>query len=146
MTKSITHAEMVSTLVKSGAEILDTLTPAKANLWHLASCVPSEAGELFDAVKKHVIYGKEIDMKNVIEELGDIEFYLEGVRQALHITREETLESNIAKLSKRYENFKYSDKAAQERADKALEVGDKVTFDDGSSLAIVGTVSSVETE
>ena len=44
-----------------------------------------------------------IDRENVIEELGDLEFYMEGVRQNLGITREETLNHNIQKLSKRYE-------------------------------------------
>lgn len=57
-------------------------------------------------------------MENVIEELGDIEFYLEGMRQQLGITREQTLEANISKLSKRYHSGSYSDTQAQERADK----------------------------
>lgn len=65
------------------------------------------------------IYRKELDRENVIEELGDLEFYLEGIRQGLGLTREECLEHNIRKLSKRYEGLKYSDKAAQDRADKA---------------------------
>jgi hypothetical protein len=35
------------------------------------------------------------------------------------ITRDEVLAHNIAKLSKRYSSGSYSDKHAQERADKA---------------------------
>jgi hypothetical protein len=57
-------------------------------------------------------------MLNVIEELGDLEFYMEQLRQALLLSREETLAANIAKLSKRYEGLNYSDAAAQARADK----------------------------
>lgn len=109
---------MVAGLAKPGNEILNSLTPEKCHLWHMASCVPGEAGELFDAVKKHVIYEKEIDRENVIEELGDLEFYLEGVRQSLNISREETLEANIAKLGKRYKGLQYSNEQAQNRADK----------------------------
>ena len=74
--------------------------------------------DLPDAVKKAVIYQKPLDMKNVVEELGDLEFYMEGLRQGLGITREETLEANIKKLKVRYDGLKYSDKSAQERADK----------------------------
>lgn len=116
--KILSHSEMVTALVKPGGEILVSLTPDQANLLHITPCVASEAGELFDAVKKHVIYGKPLDRENVVEELGDLEFYLEAIRQALSITREETLAANIAKLSKRYEGLKYTDQAAQQRADK----------------------------
>lgn len=41
-----------------------------------------------------------------------------GLHMAVGITREETIEANIAKLGKRYEGFNYSDQAAQTRADK----------------------------
>lgn len=177
MTKII-HSEMVAGLKKPGDVILSTLNAQKVDAWHMTSCIPGEAGELFDAVRN-------IDKENVREELGDMEFYVEGTRQAFGITREETIagdnsewdnltwmdlpgkaadvfdavkkhiiygkehdrdalvkalnvlevilesirlqfeitledakEHNIGKLGKRYEGLKYSDKAAQDRADK----------------------------
>ena len=91
----------------------------------MAVGVAGEAGELLDAVKKHTVYCKAIDVENVIEELGDLEFYMEGVRQALGLTREQTLEANVAKLSKRYEGLKYSNQAAIDRADKVSELVEK---------------------
>lgn len=115
----ITHPELVKALAKDGQAIIDSLTPVKAHCWHMASAFMGEAGELFDAIKKGVIYGKPLDRENIVEELGDAEFYLEGLRAALNITREETIEANIAKLSERYKGLKYSDKAAQDREDKA---------------------------
>lgn len=115
---TISHSEMVAVLVKPGEDIISSLTPEKADLWHMATGVAGEAGELLDAVKKHVIYNKPIDIENVIEELGDLEFYMEGVRQNLGITREQTIEQNIAKLSVRYHGLTYSDQKAQDRADK----------------------------
>ena len=68
--------------------------------------------------KKHAIYNKPLDRDNVVEELGDIEFYLQQLRVRLSITREETLHANVQKLRKRYASG-YSDAAAQARADKA---------------------------
>lgn len=65
-----------------------------------------------------MIYRKPLDRENVLEELGDLEFYMEGIRQGLGITREQCLEANIAKLGKRYEGMRYTDGAEQERADK----------------------------
>lgn len=115
---NINHPELVTALVKPGAAILETLSPEKADLLHAAVGVSGEAGELLDAVKKHVIYNKPIDRENVVEELGDLEFYMEQLRQNLGITREETLAANIAKLSVRYASLTYSDAAAQQRADK----------------------------
>ena len=122
MTTQNAHSKMVTDLKKPGQAILDSLTPEKCDLTHMAIGVSSEGGELEDAVKRHVMYNKELDRENVIEELGDIEFYMEGVRQILGITREETLTHNIVKLTKgdkaRYKDGVYTDKAAQDRADK----------------------------
>jgi NTP pyrophosphatase (non-canonical NTP hydrolase) len=115
----IKHNEMVAALVKSGDAIIASLTPEKAHVLHMAVGISGEAGELLDAVKKHVIYNKEIDRENVVEELGDLEFYMEGLRQGFNITREETIIANIAKLGVRYAKG-YSDAAAQERADKTI--------------------------
>lgn len=115
---TITHSEMVSILVKPGQDIIQTLTPQKADLLHMTIGVSGESGELLDAVKKHIIYNKPLDLENVIEELGDLEFYLEGIRQNLNITREETITKNIEKLSVRYNGLVYTDKKAQDRADK----------------------------
>jgi NTP pyrophosphatase (non-canonical NTP hydrolase) len=117
MQKQINHSDMVAALVKSGSDILATITPSDCHILHMTIGVSGEAGELLDAIKKAVIYRKPIDRDNVIEELGDLEFYMEGLRQGMNITREETLDANIAKLGVRYANG-YSDKAAHDRADK----------------------------
>jgi len=110
--------EMTLALAKNGQDIINDLTPEKADLLHMAVGVSGEAGELLDAVKKAVIYNKEMDLENVIEELGDLEFYMSKIRQIVGITREEILKHNIDKLSIRYAKGKYSNDQAQERADK----------------------------
>ena len=115
---TIEYSKMISVLVKPGSVIKETLKGEDVDLWHMATGISGEAGELLDAVKKHVIYTKVLDRDNVIEELGDLEFYMEGLRQNLGITREETIQKNIEKLSVRYQGFVYSDQKAQDRADK----------------------------
>lgn len=114
----IKHDDLVRALAKPGQDIVASMTPHTAHLLHMVLGVAGEAGELVDAIKKHAIYNKTLDYDNVIEELGDIEFYLEGLRDALVITREQTIRANIAKLSMRYKGGKYSDAAAKARADK----------------------------
>lgn len=112
------YASFVSKLVKSGVEIKEQLTPTEAHLVHMAMGVSGEAGELLDAVKKSCIYRKPLDITNVVEELGDLEFFMEGIRAALRITREEIIAANVEKLSARYPNISYSNEAAIARADK----------------------------
>lgn len=85
---------------------------------HAAIGVAGEAGELLDAVKKVWAYGKPLDLPNAIEELGDLEFYMEALRQHIGVTREEVLQANQEKLAKRYPNGVYSDLPAQSRLDK----------------------------
>ncbi len=118
--KGLTHSELVRRLVKPGAVIARELSPQDAHLLHMAVGVAGEAGELLDAMKKATIYRQPLDLENIIEELGDLEFYMEGIRQSLQITRERTLLANMGKLSVRYANG-YSDGAAQARADKGVQ-------------------------
>ena len=84
----------------------------------MAVGVSGEAGELLDAIKKHCVYQKQINMDNVIEEAGDILFYLTGLLNDLNISLEDCIKANMDKLSKRYPNGSYSNAAAIARADK----------------------------
>lgn len=189
---AITHPEMVAALVKPGAVIVAGMTPEECDLWHGATGVAGETGEILEAVLRAAQSGEDLDHENMVEELGDMEFYLQQVRanlgidreetvplfgfnnaigplfdhaaalaiagcmvldqakkvaiykkpaamssfihaltlvesemEALRIhcgvTREETLDHNISKLSVRYAGLAYSDSAAQARADKQGE-------------------------
>lgn len=142
----VNYAEMVHALAKPGDAIVQSLTPAVAHLLHMAVGISGESGELLDAIKKVAIYNKPIDAQNVIEELGDIEFYLEGLRQGLCVTREQCIEANIAKLSKRYNAGTYSDNAAQARADKTIDtIVDIASKSTGipKSLIVGGSIEDV---
>ena len=113
----IDYAAMVAALAKPGVLIVEEMTPNKAHLLHMAGCMCEEAGEVFGAIKKFIFYNKPLNRKAVIEELGDLEFYMEGLRQGLDITRGEVLEANMEKLGERYKGT-YSDQKAIERSDK----------------------------
>lgn len=68
------HTDMVAKLAKSGELIASELQARQAHWLHMAIGISGEAGELFEAVYKN-------DRKNVKEELGDSEFYMEGLRR-----------------------------------------------------------------
>lgn len=113
----MTHPDLVKRLFKPGEEILQSISPLDCTILHAVLGISGEAGELLDGLKKAIIYRKPIDLVNIREELGDLEFYLEALRQSLNIEREETLEHNIIKLQTRY-GESYSNNAAVERKDK----------------------------
>jgi NTP pyrophosphatase (non-canonical NTP hydrolase) len=115
------HHVMVDTLAKPPEDILAGLmaNPRIVHLLHMAIGIAGEAGELLDAVKKAAIYNKPLDVENIIEEMGDLEFYMAGVRSYLRVARDSILKANVDKLNKRYAG-KYSDQKAQDRADKVI--------------------------
>lgn len=114
----IDHQEMVTVLAKDGGQIQSELKASDCHNLHMCMGAAGELGEVIDLVKKSIFYRKEIDRKALIEELGDVEFYLEGLRQGFGITRETVIAGNINKLGERYAGFQYSDQAAKQRADK----------------------------
>lgn len=61
-----------------------------------------EAGEVIDHVKKVCFQGHELDREHLIEELGDVAWYLAVCCEAIDTTLEEVLQNNIDKLRKRY--------------------------------------------
>lgn len=85
---------------------------------HAALGCAGEAGELADAIKREYIYGKARDRENIVEELGDLRFYMQAVMNHYGITESELLQHNGNKLAKRYNGLRYSDEAAVARADK----------------------------
>lgn len=111
------YSDFVWSRTKDGQSIVYGINNLNAEFLHAAIGVCTEAGELLDAIKKHVIYNKPLDRANVIEELGDIEFYLQMMRTALGIEHHEIIEANVSKLSKRYPQG-YTDSDAIERKDK----------------------------
>lgn len=116
------HEQLVRDLAKPGGAVLSELTPKKAHLMHMILGVFTEAGELADAIKRHTIYSRDADRENIVEELGDLAFYVEGIKQTFNITETEILSHNVAKLRKRYPTGKYMAKDAEIRADKVQPV------------------------
>lgn len=110
-------AKHVAILAKPGKTIVNEIDAQGAHLMHMALGICGEAGEIADALKKAAIYNKPLDRDNVVEELGDLLFYMQGVMNDLGISWDEVVKFNITKLAARYPAG-YSDQAAQERADK----------------------------
>jgi len=118
-----THREFVRKLCKAGSVIAEELTPEDCHRLHMAIGISGEAGELLDAVKKATIYRKQLDIANIVEECGDLLFYISGMLDSIGVDIESAIAANTSKLSIRYGKA-YSDESAIARLDK-VETLDK---------------------
>jgi len=82
---------------------------------HAVLGITSEAGEIADAVKKWVAYGKEIDRVNLLEEMGDLVHFVTMLCVAQGFTLEQVIMANVNKLRKRYPNG-FSENSALNRS------------------------------
>ncbi|GAH18462.1 unnamed protein product [marine sediment metagenome] len=108
------HRFMVQDMAKKPEDI--KINDLGKVVMHAALGIAGESGEVVDVVKKAVINGRPLNRIEVMKEMGDLEFYLALLRDALDIDREIVLEMNIDKLRERYPDG-YSDQASRERRD-----------------------------
>ena len=94
--------------------------PYEAMCSNMCMGLAGEIGEVIDIMKKHIYQGKELDITDVIEEVGDVLWYIANFCNVNNITMDECMESNIKKLRKRFPNG-FTTKDANERKDKMGE-------------------------
>ena len=78
--------------------------------------VAGEAGEVADIIKKAIYHGHILSPEKIVEELGDVLFYVAAIASTLHINLDEIAEKNVEKLLRRYPEG-FSQKASRERAE-----------------------------
>ena len=66
--------------------------------------ISGETGEVIDIIKKHLYQGHELDKTHLIEELGDVMFYIVNLATLYEIDMQIVLQKNVDKLLKRYPN------------------------------------------
>lgn len=94
--------------------------PYEATCSNMCMGLAGEIGEVIDIMKKHIYQGKELDITDVIEEVGDVLWYIANFCNVNNITMDECMESNIKKLRKRFPNG-FTIKDANQRKDKMGE-------------------------
>lgn len=94
--------------------------PYEAMCSNMCMGLAGEIGEVIDIMKKHIYQGKELDITDVIEEVGDVLWYIANFCSVNNITMDECMESNIKKLRKRFPNG-FTIKDANQRKDKMGE-------------------------
>ncbi|MEM4379115.1 MAG: nucleoside triphosphate pyrophosphohydrolase family protein [Thermoplasmatales archaeon] len=83
--------------------VVDRLSDKKTvRILHAAIGLSTESAELIDALKKHLFYGKALDIVNIKEEAADCFWYIAILADTLGFSFEEIQEKNINKLKARY--------------------------------------------
>lgn len=81
------------------ARLKDTRT---VRLLHAAMGMATEAGEFLDQMKRHIYYGRPLDLVNVIEEVGDSTWYERIALDEAGIEYLEAIALNVRKLRARF--------------------------------------------
>ena len=71
-------------------------------LLHAAMGMATESGEFLDQLKRHIFYGKEIDVTNIVEEIGDSTWYERIGLDAIDVELLEAIQLNVSKLKARF--------------------------------------------
>jgi len=95
---------------------------------HAAMGFTTESGEIVDQIKKHLFYGKPLDEVNLVEECGDLLWYMAIMLDVLGLSFEQVMETNSKKLTLRYGET-FSSEAANNRD---LDAERKVLEDDAT--------------
>ena len=61
-----------------------------------------ESGEVADIIKKYMFQGHELDKEKLIDELGDVCWYIAILAKGLNVELDEVLLHNVEKLRRRY--------------------------------------------
>ena len=96
-TNFVDFADRIGELDREGANIERLLTAGVG--------INAEGGEFLEIIKKMVFQGKPWNRDNrdhLIIELGDLMWYVAQATQALGVSMEDVLDTNIKKLGKRY--------------------------------------------
>lgn len=113
--ETMEHEEYIENVLKTESsdfsKIRERLDEKKIRILHAILGISTEAGELEDQLKKHLYYGKDLDVINIEEEIGDLNWYMAILIDALGLNFEKILIKNIEKLKKRY-----GEKFSQEKA------------------------------
>jgi phosphoribosyl-ATP pyrophosphohydrolase len=99
---------------KNFEAIIERIDERMVRILHAAMGFTTESGEIVDQIKKHLFYGNSLDEVNLVEECGDLLFYMAVMLDTLGLSFERVMEINDKKLSLRYGKT-FSEKAARNR-------------------------------
>ena len=110
----------LSTLSANDYQIaaLRTANNECCDLMNCALGISGEGGEVSDIIKKHTFQGHELNEEKLINELGDVCWYIAVMAKVLGVSLETVMKKNIEKLMKRYPDGFSSERSINRAEDK----------------------------
>jgi NTP pyrophosphatase (non-canonical NTP hydrolase) len=102
------YTENVTRLEPNYGAIHPKTTSSEMRLLHAAMGMSTETNEVLDALKKSMFHGKQMDHLDMLEELGDILWYMTVMMDELGFTMDQVIDRNICKLKVRH-GLKFSE-------------------------------------
>ena len=84
---------------------LDTINNELSTHDQILNCclgIAGESGEVVDLVKKHYFQGRNLETDKIIEEIGDVMWYIANLCTSLNVSLVDVLTQNVFKLQDRY--------------------------------------------
>ena len=103
------------------------VNPRVLRLLHAGIGMGTEAGEFNDMLKKHIYYGAALDELNLVEEMGDLLWYIAIACNTLGVDLSKVMKLNIQKL-----DVRYPDKFTEEYALMRDLIIERATLEDNS--------------
>jgi NTP pyrophosphatase (non-canonical NTP hydrolase) len=100
--KTVVYNKPFSTLYDRDSRTAPRPAPIDPQIIHAVIGIVSEAGELAQALVQTLFEGAPLDLKNLREESGDIDWYQALLDSRVGYSQEQRWADNIAKLEKRY--------------------------------------------
>ncbi|AUM58722.1 putative pyrophosphatase [Vibrio phage VPy01] len=91
------------------------LNPHEQKILHAVLGMATESTELVEQIYGYMFQGKELDLKNLYEEVGDNLFYVSTMLKCLGVSYEQAMYDNHMKRMKRYAGGKFTPEAAINR-------------------------------
>lgn len=95
-------------------EMVNRIDNQILRLLHASMGLCTEAGEFQDVLKKHIFYGKPVDFVGLQEEIGDVMWYVALACNAMGVSLDKIMTTNIEKLRARYPE-RFTEEKAQNR-------------------------------
>lgn len=95
------------------------------NELHMVLGMQTEVAEIADVYKKHVAYGRDLDLINIKEEIGDLMFYVVNMCNIHNWDLRDIMQTNIEKLKARYPEKYTNENAINRNLDVEREILEK---------------------
>ncbi len=99
-----------------------TMVDKCRNLANAGLGLTGESGEVADLIKKHLYQGHELCSERLVEDLGDVLWYITLTAEILGVGLEDIAQKNIEKPKKRYPNGYRDEDSVNRKSDISLKL------------------------